>query len=64
MPPRALYKNEPIGSVSNSVFERRMSTGSGVFALFGHDFGQILGQIHTNLVASRHLKRDNRLTSG
>ena len=42
-----------------------MSTGNGLFALFGSDFEQILEQIdslrvktlsNTNLVASRHIK--------
>ena len=55
------------GSLSSGVFERRTSTGSGVFALFGRDFEQILGQIvslrvkalsNTNLVASRHIKSE------
>ena len=53
-------------SFSSDVFERRTSTGSGVFALFGRDFEQILGHIvslrintlsNTNLVASNHIKR-------
>ena len=44
-----------------------MSTGNGLFTLFGSDFEQILEQIdslrvktlsNTNLVASRHIKRD------
>ena len=44
-----------------------MSAGNGLFALFGSDFEQILEQIdslrvktlsNTNLVASRHIKRD------
>ena len=34
-----------IGSLGNDVFERHKSTGSGIFALLGRDFGQILGQI-------------------
>ena len=51
--------------LSSDVFERRTSTGSGFFALFGRDFEQKPGQIvsvrvktlsNTNLVASRHLK--------
>ena len=50
-----------------NVFERRTSTGKGVFALFGHDFEQILEQIvsfnvktlsDTNLKESRHIKRE------
>ena len=56
-----------LGSLSNNIFEQRMSTGNGLFTLFGSDFEQILGQIaslrvktlsNTNLVASRHIKRD------
>ena len=44
-----------------------MSTGNGLFALLNHDFGQMFGQIvsvrfktlsDTELVASRHLKRE------
>ena len=54
-----------LGSSSNDVFEWSTSTGSRLFALFGREFLQILGQIvsfrvrtlsHTNLVASRHIK--------
>ena len=48
-------------------FERRTLTESGLFALFSRDFEQIFGQIFfiriqtlstTNLVASRHIKRE------
>ena len=55
------------GSISNDVFERRTSTGSGLFALYGREFEQIFGQIvsirvktlsNTNLVASRYIKRE------
>ena len=55
------------GSLSNDVVERRTSTGSGLFALLSRDFEQFLGQIvsisvktlsNTNLVASRHIKRE------
>ena len=54
-------------SLSNDVFERHTSTGSGLFAVLGHDFEQIFYQIvsfrvktlsHTNLVASRLIKRE------
>ena len=47
------------------VFERCMSTGNGLFALFGSDFEQILEQSdslrvktlsNTNLVTLRHIK--------
>ena len=34
-----------LGSLSNNIFEQRMSTGNGLFTLFGSDFEQILGQI-------------------
>ena len=56
----------PLGSLSNHVFERHTSPGSGLFALFACGFEQILGQIpplrvntfgNTNLVASRVIKR-------
>ena len=56
-----------IVSFISDVFERRTSTGSGVFALFGRDFEQILGHMvslriktlsNTNLVASKHIKRE------
>ena len=52
-----------IGSLSNDVFERRTSTGCGLFALFSRDFEQIRGQnvplrvktlTNTNLVALRY----------
>jgi len=54
-----------LGSLSNSIFEQCMSTGNGLFALFGSDFEQILEHIvslrlktlsNTNLVASRHIE--------
>ena len=49
-----------LGSLSSNVFERRTSTGSGLFALMKRDFEQVFGQIvsvkvkttnNTNLVA-------------
>ena len=39
---RALLKKW--GVLSSDVFERRTSTGSGLFALFSRDFEQILGK--------------------
>ena len=57
----------PSGSLNNDVFERRKSTGSGRFADLGRDFDQFLDQIvsmiektfrNTNLIASRHLRRE------
>ena len=56
-----------IGCLNSDVFERRMSTGSWLFALFGRDFEQIFGQIvsirikilgNTNTVASGLIKRE------
>ena len=58
------------GSLSNSVFERRTSTGSCFFTPLRRDFEQIFGQIvsirvktlsNTNLVGPRHIKREKRL---
>ena len=55
-----------LGSLSSNVFERRASSGSGLFALMKRDFEQVFGQIvsvkvktpnNTNLVASKHIKR-------
>ena len=51
---------------NNDAFERRTSTGSGLFALLSRDFEQIWGQIvslrvktlsNTNLVVPRHIKK-------
>ena len=59
---------EIIGSLSNNVFERRMSTGSGLFSFFDGGFPQIFSQIasikvkklrNTNFISSRHVKREN-----
>ena len=56
-----------LGVLSSDVSERRTSTGNGLFALLDHDFEQMFGQIvsvrvktlsDTDLVASRHLKRE------
>ena len=56
-----------IVSLTKDDFELRNSTGSGLFELFSRDFKQILGQIvsirvkilrHTNVVASRQIKRE------
>ena len=50
-----------------NVFERRTSTGSGLFALLSRNFDQIFGQIvsiriktrsNTNMVAPRLIKRE------
>ena len=57
-----------IGSLSNNVFERHTSTGSGLFSFFDGGFAQILSQIasitvkklrSTNFISSRHVKREN-----
>ena len=59
---------ETIGSLSNNVFERRTSNGSGLFSFFDGGFAQILSQIasitvkklrNTNFISSRHVKREN-----
>ena len=58
---------ELLGSLSSDVFERRTSTGSGLFALLSSNFDHIFGQIvsirvktlsNTNMVASRLIKRE------
>ena len=57
-----------IGSLSNNVFERRTSTGSGLFSFFDCGFAQIFSQIasitvkklrNTNFISARHVKREN-----
>ena len=61
-------KTRLIGSLSNNVFERRTSTGSGLFSFFDGGFAQIFSQIasitvkklrNTNFISSRHVKREN-----
>ena len=56
-----------IGSLSSDVFERRTSTGSGLFALLSRNFDQSFGRIvsiriktlsNTNTVAPRLIKRE------
>jgi len=58
---------DPIGSLSSDVFERRTSTGSGLFARLSRVFEQIFVQIvsitiktlgNKNMVASRLIKRE------
>ena len=58
---------DPLGSLSNNVFERRTSTGSGLFWFFDGGFAQIFSQIasitvkklrNTNFISSRHVKRE------
>ena len=57
-----------IGSLSSNGFERRTSTGSGLFSFFDGGFAQIFSQIasitvkklrNTNFISSRHVKREN-----
>ena len=56
-----------IGSLSNDVYERRTSTGSGPFSSLDDGFAQIFNQIvsirvkklsNTNFISSRHIKRE------
>ena len=63
-----LLPRPTIGSLSNNVFERRTSTGSGLFSFFDGGFAQIFSQIasikvkklrNTNFISSRHVKREN-----
>ena len=63
----ALLTLQLLGSLSNGVFEQRTSTGSGLFASFGSGLVETLGLIvfirektlsNTNLLASRHIKRE------
>ena len=60
--------NHTVGSLSSDVFERRTSTGNGLFAHLSRDFEQIFGQIvslriktlgNINTVASRLTRREN-----
>ena len=57
-----------LGSLSNNVFERRTSTGSGFFSFFDGGFAQIFSQIasitvkklrNSNFISLRHVKREN-----
>ena len=59
---------KPLGSLSNNVFERRTSTGSGLFSFFDGGFAQIFSQIasitvkklrNTMFISSRHVNREN-----
>ena len=63
-------RGESIGNLSSDVFERRTSTGNGLFAHLSRDFEQIFGQIvsiriktlgNINTVASRLTKREKGL---
>ena len=55
------------GSLSNNVYERRTSTGNGLFSFFDDGFAQIFSQIatirvkklsNTNFISSRHIQRE------
>ena len=61
------YPEPELGSLSNDVFERHMSTGSCPFSFLGDGFAQIFSQIvsirvkklsNTNYIASRHITRE------
>ena len=64
----SLLRKGLLGSLSKVVFERRTSTGSGLFSSFDGVFAQIFSQIafitvkklrNTNFISSRHVKREN-----
>ena len=66
--PQSCRKRVVLGSLSNNVFERRRSTGSGLFSFFDGGFAQIFSQIasitvkklrNTNFISSRYVKREN-----
>ena len=57
----------PVLDLSKDIFERRTSTGSGLFSFLGRGFAQIFEQIvavsvktrsNTNSVVSRNIKRE------
>ena len=59
-----------LGSLSKDVFERRTSTGSGLFSFLNGGFAQVFSQItsltvkklrNSNFISSRHVKRENAL---
>ena len=63
-----LLARETLRSLSNNVFERRTSTGRGLFSFFDGGFAQIFSLIasitvkklrNTNFISSRHVKREN-----
>ena len=65
---RIFRRGRLLGILSSDVFERRTSTGNGLFALVSRDFEQIFRQIvsiriktlgNTNTVAARLTKREN-----
>ena len=65
---KTIVAHQILGSLSSNVFERRTSTGSGLFSFFDGGFAQIFSQIasitvkklrNTNFISSRHVKREN-----
>ena len=57
-----------LGSLSDDVFKRRTSTGSGLFSFLNGGFAQLFSQIasirvnklmNTNCISSRHVNREN-----
>ena len=59
-----------LGSLSKDVFERRTSTGSGLFSFLNGGFAQVFSQItsltvkkqrNSNFISSKHVKRENAL---
>ena len=54
---------DSVGNLSKDVFERRKSTGSGLFRFLSSGFAQIFSRSvkklsNTNFIASRHIKRE------
>ena len=65
---KGYYFTPALQAISSNVFERRTSTGSGLFSNFDGGFAQIFSQIasitvkklrNTNFISSRHVKREN-----
>ena len=63
----ARTRKERLGNLSKGVFERRTSTGRGLFTFLSSGFAQIFSQIvstsvkklsNTHFIASRHIKRE------
>ena len=61
---------QTLGSLSKDVFERRTSTGSGLFSFLNGGFAQVFSQItsltvkkqrNSNFISSKHVKRENAL---
>ena len=63
----ARTRKERLGNLSKGVFQRRTSTGRGLFTFLSSGFAQIFSQIvstsvkklsNTHFIASRHIKRE------